>query len=259
MQSLSHIQAVWLMIFSAFLWSTAGPASQFIVNSNGFEITFWRSFWAALGVVLMLWYDGRLKSFRTMLQQVPILFIVDGICWSVMFTAYMLALSITSVSNVLITLSIAPLLTSLVARVVLSMEINWVTWMSIVIAGAGIAWMYGQQLGGEGVLFGGMIALAVPIAGAIHWNILQYSKSIKGQAVDLMPAVALGAGLSVLATLPFALPFQSNPQEFAILGLLGVFQLAIPCWLAVVVCAKCLTPPEISLLALLEVVFGIAL
>jgi drug/metabolite transporter (DMT)-like permease len=40
--------------------------------------------------------------------------------------------------------------------------------------------------------------------------------------------------------------------------MLGLFQLAIPCALSVM-CARVLKAPEVSLLALLEIVFGIAL
>jgi drug/metabolite transporter (DMT)-like permease len=40
--------------------------------------------------------------------------------------------------------------------------------------------------------------------------------------------------------------------------MLGLFQLAIPCALSVV-CARVLKAPEVSLLALLEIVFGILL
>jgi drug/metabolite transporter (DMT)-like permease len=43
-----------------------------------------------------------------------------------------------------------------------------------------------------------------------------------------------------------------------LLAALGLFQLAIPCALSVV-CARALKAPEVSLLALLEIVFGIAL
>ena len=42
------------------------------------------------------------------------------------------------------------------------------------------------------------------------------------------------------------------------LGLLGLVQLAIPCTLSVI-CARVLKAPEVSLLALLEIIFGIAL
>ena len=57
---------------------------------------------------------------------------------------------------------------------------------------------------------------------------------------------------------PLALPFQASTHDLGLLALLGLVQLAIPCAIAVV-CARVLKAPEISLLALLEVIFGIVL
>jgi drug/metabolite transporter (DMT)-like permease len=55
-----------------------------------------------------------------------------------------------------------------------------------------------------------------------------------------------------------SMPFQAVGSDVAWLALLGLVQLAIPCLLSVA-CAKVLKAPEVSLLALLEVVFGIFL
>jgi drug/metabolite transporter (DMT)-like permease len=71
-----------------------------------------------------------------------------------------------------------------------------------------------------------------------------------------VPSVLVGALLSAAATLPLALPFAATASDIAWLALLGLVQLAIPCALAVV-CARSLKAPEVSLLALLEVIFGI--
>jgi drug/metabolite transporter (DMT)-like permease len=68
--------------------------------------------------------------------------------------------------------------------------------------------------------------------------------------------VLLGAVLSSLFTLPLALAFNATGTDVAWLALLGLTQLAIPCALSVV-CARVLKAPEVSLLALLEVIFGI--
>ena len=62
----------------------------------------------------------------------------------------------------------------------------------------------------------------------------------------------------VSGTLPLAWPFQANAHDLGLLAFLGLFQLAIPCVLSVL-CARVLKAPEVSLLALLEVIFGIAL
>lgn len=72
----------------------------------------------------------------------------------------------------------------------------------------------------------------------------------------MLPAVLLGALISAAATLPLALPFAASAHDLGWLALLGVVQLAIPCLLVVWV-ARVLPAPELALLALLEVVFGV--
>jgi drug/metabolite transporter (DMT)-like permease len=65
----------------------------------------------------------------------------------------------------------------------------------------------------------------------------------------------VGALISSLLTLPLAWPMAASTHDLLLLAGLGVGQLAIPCALSVV-CARVLTAPEVSLLALLEVLFG---
>ncbi|HQY77822.1 MAG TPA: permease, partial [Rhodoferax sp.] len=55
-----------------------------------------------------------------------------------------------------------------------------------------------------------------------------------------------------------AFPFQASAHDVGLLAMLGAGQLAIPCVLSVL-CARILKAPEMSLLALLEVIFGILL
>lgn len=176
-----------------------------------------------------------------------------------MFTAFMVALTLTAVANVLITLAVGPLLTALITWLFLRHRLPARTWLAIALAGIGIAWMYGNQLslGDPNFLIGSLVALCVPIAGAVQWTLVQKSQT-EGQNLDLVPSVLLGAVFSSLMTLPLAMPFQASAHDVALLAGLGLFQLAIPCALSVV-CARVLKAPEVSLLALLEVVFGIAL
>jgi drug/metabolite transporter (DMT)-like permease len=68
----------------------------------------------------------------------------------------------------------------------------------------------------------------------------------------------VGAFISSLLTLPLAFPFAATTHDLRLLALLGLVQLAIPCVLSVR-CASVLKAPEIALLALLEVIFGILL
>jgi drug/metabolite transporter (DMT)-like permease len=153
-------------------------------------------------------------------------------------------------------MALGPLFTALIARIFLGHRIASRTWAAIAAAGAGIVVMYADQLSSDQWL-GSLVALCVPLAGATHWTVTQRAHA-EGHDVDLVPAVLLGAVLSSLLTLPLASPFQATPHDIGLLAFLGLFQLAIPCVLSVI-CARVLKAPEIALLALLEVIFGIAL
>ena len=252
---LTHTQAVVLMVANAAMWSIAGVVTRQLDTAQGFEITFWRSVFTALSLLVLLPLMQGRRVFAQMARAGRLLWL-SGLCWSVMFTAFMMALTLTTVANVLITLSIGPLLTALVARWTLRHPIALRTWGAIAVAGAGIAWMFADQLGGDGLL-GSLVALAVPIAAATHWTIVQHA-SQRGLQIDLVPAVLVGALLSALYTWPLAWPMSASAHDLQLLALLGLVQLAVPCVLAVI-CARVLQAPEVSLLALLEVIFGIAL
>jgi len=173
-----------------------------------------------------------------------------------MFTAFMVALTLTAVANVLVTLALGPLMTAIVARIFIGHRIALRTGAAIAAAGGGIAWMYAGQVGG-GQWAGTLVALCVPLAGAINWTVTQRAHA-RGVDVDLVPAVMVGAVLSCLLTLPLAFPLRASAHDIGLLAVLGLFQLAIPCVLSVI-CARVLKAPEVSLLALLEVIFGIFL
>ena len=252
---LNHHRAVIVMVAVTLMWSTAGVVTRHLEQARSFEVTFWRSLFTAASLLVIL----PLLQGRTVFTQIrragPVLWL-SGACWSVMFTAFMLALTMTTVANVLVTMAVGPLLTALIAWLTLGHRIAARTWVAIVVAGLGIGYMYGSEFSGE-QLAGTLVAFAVPVAGAINWTLTQRSHA-RGQDIDLVPAVLVGAVLSTLFTLPLALPLAASAHDIGLLAFLGLVQLAIPCALAVV-CARVLKAPEISLLALLEVIFGILL
>jgi drug/metabolite transporter (DMT)-like permease len=253
---LTHNRAVILMVGITLLWSIAGVVTRHLEHARSFEVTFWRSFFTVLSLLVILpLAQGGGEAWRK-LREGGLPLWISGVCWSVMFTAFMVALTMTTVANVLVTMSLGPLFTAIVARIFIGHRIPLRTWVAIFAGGAGIAYMYGSQVS-AGQFGGILVALAVPVAGAVNWTVTQHMHA-RGRDVDLVPAVLVGAVISSLSTLPLALPFQASAHDVALLAVLGLFQLAIPCALAVV-CARVLAAPEISLLALLEVIFGILL
>jgi len=262
---MTHRRAVALMVLVTLLWSIAGVVTRQLDSAAPFEVSFWRSAFNALALLLLLaWLRGPRELARALREGGPALWL-SALCWAVMFTAFMVALTLTTVANVLVTMALTPLLTAVAARVALGHRLAAHTWAAIVAAGAGIAWMYARDIGGAGGThaLGVAVALALSVAAAVNWTLLQALRQRErdaepGQrAPDMLAAVLLGAVLAALFALPLSLPFAATPSDIGWLALLGVVQLAIPCVLAVLV-ARVLSAPEVSLLALLEVVFGVA-
>jgi drug/metabolite transporter (DMT)-like permease len=243
------------MVLVALLWSTAGVVTRHLQYARTFEVTFWRALFASISLLVILPYFLGPSVFSKIRHAGRAIWI-SGVCWGVMFTAYMVAFTLTTVGNVLVTLSLGPLLTAVIARVLIGYRVPVRTWGAIVVAGAGMAYMFAAQVDSASWL-GSLVALSIPVAAAVNWTISQHAHD-HGHDLDLVPAVLLGALLSTMATCMLAYPFQATAHDVTLLGLLGVFQLAIPCVLCMM-CARVLQAPEISLLQLLEVIFGILL
>jgi drug/metabolite transporter (DMT)-like permease len=255
-ERMTHRRAVALMVLVTLLWSIAGVVARHLEAAQGFEVNFWRSAFNALALGLGLTLL-RGPGMWSGLMRAPRIVWISGLCWAVMFTAFMLAITMTSVAMVLVTMAIGPMVTALFSRFFLRQHLPLRTWVAIVVAGLGIAWMFGAEAGNGGQLLGSLVACAVPLAAAVNWTLLQKTGQAAEAGPDMLPAVLIGAVLSAACTLPLALPLQATAHDLGLLALLGVVQLAIPC-LLVVRLTRILPAPEIALLALLEVIFGVA-
>ena len=244
--------ALALMVVAPVLWSTAGVLARQIQSAGAFEMAFWRSSFAAVFVfcALLLLQDKR--PWET-LRAAGTAGLVSGAMWAIMFTCFIVALTLTTVANVLVVSSLGPLCTALLAFFLLRDPIPRRSWAAIVAASIGMGAMFGAGFSASDPrhVAGLALALTIPIAGAINIVVLRRSAA----HLDLMPAVMLGALISAVVTLPFALPWSASTRDLLVLAALGVFQLGVPC-LMLVLAARTLTAPEIALLALLEVVLG---
>jgi len=173
--------------------------------------------------------------------------------WAVMFTAFVLALSLTSTANTLVVMSVSPLLTAVLARLLLREPVPPRTWVAILAGAAGIGWMFAAGLGMHSPrdVAGMLVAMLVPIAAASNLIALRATAA----RLDLVPALIVGAALSCLIALPLAPPFGATARDLLLLAFLGVFQLGLPCML-LVIASRSLRAPEIALLGLIEVVLG---
>ncbi|MFZ6687196.1 DMT family transporter [Undibacterium sp. SXout11W] len=251
-KNLSHRHAVILMICAASLWSIAGVFTRHLEAARGFEVTFWRSLFAAIFVVgAMLRQYGR--GFIPRLRLLGKLGFISGCMWATMYSCFMISIMMTTVANTSIMESLAPLFTAFLAWLVLREKIPLRTWWAIVAAVLGMSWMFIgslSEIDSKGLL-GMFIALGIPVASSVNMIVLKKG----GHAVDLIPAVLVGGTISALVMLPMAYPFQASMHDIFILAILGFFQLGFPCMLMVRASGS-LSAPEIALLSLLEVLLA---
>ena len=252
----AHVRAIVLMVVVTVLWSTAGVVTRHLQSAAGLETTFWRSLAAA--VFVGAWLVSRPGGLLGALRAGGWPGVISGAMWCAMFSCFMLAVLRTTVANTLVVLSVTPLLTALLTWVVLRQRIAPKTWTAIAVAAAGIVTMFASAFEADGGrhVSGMLIALGVPVASAI--NVVMLKRV--GGAQDLVPAVFLGGIMSaaLMLVLMWAMggqPFQASPHDLLLLTLLGFFQLGLPCML-MVVASRHLAAPELSLLALLEVLLG---
>lgn len=246
---MSHAGAVALLCFCSVCWSIAGVGTRLLESAQGFEITFWRSFFCLTGVLAALGWRERGNPLRPVIAMgLPGL--LSGVMWAVMFICFMLALTKTSVANTMLVSSITPLLAAVLGTALLGERIGRSTAIAIGAALTGIWWMVRDGVSSDGIT-GMLIALGVPTAAAVNLVLLRKLRA----SVDLAPAVLIGAAISCVLTLPLALPMQSTGTDLAILAVLGLVQLALPCML-MVRAARHLSAHEIALISMLEVVLG---
>lgn len=249
-RGISRPAALSLMVAAPVLWSTAGVVTRHIERAAPFEMVFWRSLFALTFVAATLLFLYRKNPFESA-RKAGWPGLVSAAMWAVMFTAFVLALRLTSTANTLVVMSVSPLATALLARAVLTEPVPARTWVAAVAAAAGIAFMFGFSFESRRDAAGMLIALLIPLAAAVNVVTLRAVSA----RLDLIPAVMLGGALSCLVALPFASPFGASARDLALLAFLGFFQLGLPCML-LVVASRRLAAPEIALLGLLEVVLG---
>jgi drug/metabolite transporter (DMT)-like permease len=121
----------------------------------------------------------------------------------------------------------------------------------MVAALGGIVVMFYDSIAGGGWT-GNLIALCIPVAFAISVVILRKSRT----EVDMIPSIFLAGVFSVIMTLPFALPLSVGTGDLVLLATMGVVQLGLGLMLFMLA-VPYLSSAEITLLSILEIIFGV--
>ena len=244
-----HRKGIALMIGATLCWATAGVLVRNMEVTDGWKITFWRSFFMTvfLLVVLSFQHGSRL------LQRVHAMGwpgVVSGLLFAGMMISFILALSLTTVANTLVVGSISPFVAALCGHLFLGEKVAPRTWVAMIAAIGGIVMMFFDGLTSGGWA-GNLIALCIPVGFGANVVILRKHRT----AVDMVPSVLLAGIFSMLIALPFALPLSVSTSDLVLLSIMGTVQLGVGL-LLMMVAVRYLASAEIGLLSILEIVFG---
>lgn len=235
-----------LVAGAALCWSSGGILLRLVENASGLAMVFWRSVFMALAVAVWLLVRYRRDAVAAV-RAVGLAGCASGLLLAGAFVGYVLSIHETAVANTMLIMSASPLVSALLARILLGERLTRRTLLAIAVAFAGIALMFGDELG-RGHELGNALALMVAICFGGNVVLLRYYRH-----TDMVPVMMLAGLISAGLTLPFAAPFTVPARDILILAAMGVFQLALGLFLFIRG-TPYLSAAELGLLGLLETV-----
>ena len=213
----------YLLIFlSALVWSFGGTIARFIDTGDSWAVIFWRSLWAvAFLLCFMVWRDGwrgTLKLFRDM--GLPGLAV--AICFATASTSFVVALSYTTVANILLMQAGVPLLAALLAWALFRERVSSATWVAIAAVIAGVAIMVSESLDGAVSPIGDGLALLIAVMFSIATVITRRFAHVR-----MTPATCLGAMLAATFAASQASDLAVSGRDMGFLFAFGVVNLGL--------------------------------
>lgn len=211
-----------LLIFgSALAWSFGGVFSRYLDPAmDVWTVVFWRSFWAAAFLfAFMLWRDGP-KGTLGLITSMRLPSFLVALCFATASTSFVVALSHTTVANILLIQAAVPLIAAAIAWILFREKVTRQTALAIALVILGVGVMVSQSLTGTVSPIGDALALLISFAFAIATVITRRFSHVR-----MVPAVFLGICIAGAVAFFNAGSFAVTGREMAILFGFGAVNL----------------------------------
>ncbi len=244
--SASAALGVFYAVTAAAVFSSAGVIVRRI-DLPAWDISFWRSVLLVVTLLPLVLWRGR-EAWHDILRAGPTL-LFGSLALSGSFIAFILALGLAPVANVLIVFGATPFITALLARVALGEPLHRHTLAAMAVAIAGLSLSVADSLHG-GAVAGMAMAFVVVLCMSTNYVIVRHRRD-----VGMTPTLVLAGVISALVALPFAELSAIKASQLPWLLALGPGQLA--CGLLLYMASlKRIPAGRAALLGLLELVLG---
>lgn len=227
------------------LWSTAGIFVR-LVDLDVWTILGWRSVFAVLALLVIVVVKQRPGAAAA--APATVLWLTVPVA-AVSMGAYVVALKLTTVANVMVVYAAVPFVTALLAWAMIGERITGRMLAASLAAIAGVAIMAGAALA-PGNFLGVSVALLMTIAMGAQIVLARKYPGLDMAKVNAMAAAVCAAGGLLLAGFPVP-----TPDELVILALFGMTNTALAYYL-VLVGARYIPAAEAGLVSTLDVVLG---
>ena len=153
-----------LVFLSAVVWSFGGAIARFLEVDDSWTVVFWRSSWAAAFLIgFMVWRDG-FGGMLVLFRRMGLPGIAVAICFATASTSFVVALSYTTVANIVLMQAGVPLLAALMGWIVFRENVSVPTWIAIAAVISGVAIMVSDSIDGAVSPIGDGLALLIAVA-----------------------------------------------------------------------------------------------
>lgn len=234
------------ILVAAVAWSTAGVGQRELDVSAATQVA-GRAGFAAIALLLLVVATERGRTIAA-LRAMGRWDALYALLLAISSGTFLLALTYTTVANVLFMQAAAPFIAALLGWWLLAERISRRTWLAMGLAGVGVGLM------AAGSVSRGLTAVALPLlmtasfAGGI---VITRHRS----EVSLMPATFVSQLVVVLVAAPLASFGAAARADWGIMAALGVCQIGLGLAL-LTYGARMIPPAEVALISLLEVVLG---
>ena len=244
MQFLYKIPGYILLLFGGFCLSWGGFIIRSFEEASIWQILFLRSFFFLLALIAFLFLTYKKNTFN-IIKESGLSGLLGGFVLSFSFVAFVVAMSNTTVANVVFIISTQTMFLAIFGYFYLKEKVSLIGLISILLAMSGIIIMVGDSISG-GSLFGNIVALAIPINFAILVMIIR-----KNTKVDMVPAIFYSGIFSLIYGFFLAESFEFTKHDLWMGFLLGVPQLAVS-FICITIGSRTVESATVGILMLME-------
>ncbi len=248
MQFIYKIPGYILLLFGGFCLSWGGLIIRSFQEASVWQILLLRSFFFVIALIFFLLLTYKRDAFK-IIKESGFPAMIGGFFLSLSFVAFVIAMTNTTVANVVFIISTQTVFLAIAGYFILKEKVTFIAFVSIILAMIGIGVMFSDSVA-TGSFFGSLVALAIPINFSILVMIIR-----KHPNLDMVPAIFYSGIFSCIYGLIFSESFSISYHDIFMGFILGVPQLAFG-FICITIGSKTTRATTIGLLMLTETIFA---